>query len=99
MVKKNESQHADTVDRLDKVTSLFEIPKETVLDVPIIHMIGKKEISIENFDGIIEYGDKTIRLKTNDGILSIRGETLQAKSMTSEVIKIKGNIESISFDC
>lgn len=85
-------------DRLEKVTSLFEIPKESVIDVPIIHMIGIRDLSIENFLGIVEYGDRIIRLNTKDGILCIRGKDLQAKSMTAETIKIKGHIESITFN-
>ncbi|MGL4736746.1 MAG: YabP/YqfC family sporulation protein [Cellulosilyticaceae bacterium] len=98
MSRKTKKPQVGTQERLDKVTSLFDIPKETVIDVPIIHMIGMRDLSIENFLGIVEYGEQTIRLNTKDGILCICGKKLQAKSMTAETIKIKGCIESISFN-
>lgn len=75
----------------------FEIPKETVLDVPIISMIGNREIVIENFISIVQYEEEVIRLKTSCGELGILGKGLKAKSMDSEQIRIKGTIDCISY--
>ena len=75
----------------------FEIPKETLLDVPIISMIGNREIVIENFISIIQYEEEIIRLKTSCGELSILGKRLEAKSMDSEQIRIKGLIEGVNY--
>lgn len=75
----------------------FEIPKETVLDVPIISLVGDREIVIENFMNIIEYGNEVIRLKTQCGELILEGENLEARSMDSEQIQINGKIYGVSF--
>lgn len=75
----------------------FEIPKETVLDVPIISLVGNREIVIENFLNIIEYDDVVIRLKTQCGELAIGGKNLEAKSMDSEHIQINGLIQTVEF--
>lgn len=81
---------------LDMMES-FEIPKETVLDVPIISLVGNREIVIENFISIIEYGESAIRLKTQCGEFAIEGKNLEARSMDSEHIQIKGQIQTLSF--
>lgn len=75
----------------------FEIPKETLLDVPIISLLGNREIVIENFLSIIEYGDSVIRLKTQCGEVAIWGENLEARRMDSEHIQINGLIQSVNF--
>ena len=75
----------------------FEVPKETVLDVPIISLIGNREIVIENFISIVEYGNEVIRLKTQCGELILEGEDLEARSMDSEQIQINGKIHGLSF--
>lgn len=75
----------------------FEIPKETLLDVPIISLVGNREIVIENFMSIIEYGETVIRLKTQCGEFAIEGKNLEARSMDSEHIQIKGTIHTLSF--
>ena len=75
----------------------FEIPKETMLNVPLISLVGNREIVIENFLSIIEYGDSVIRLKTQCGELAIEGENLEARSMDSERIQINGLIQTVNF--
>ncbi|MHC1747605.1 MAG: sporulation protein YqfC [Cellulosilyticaceae bacterium] len=75
----------------------IDLPKEAAINMPIITLLGNKDVAIENFDGIIEYGPNLIRLNTNCGPLVIEGEKLEAKSMTSENIKIVGMIKSIAF--
>lgn len=82
---------------IEHIIENLEIPKETILNIPIISLIGNKDLVIENFNNILEYGEKVIRLNTKSGVLAIQGEKLEAKSMTNESIKIKGYIESISF--
>lgn len=81
----------------NKLSEGLDIPIEVLEDMPLIKMSGNKEISIENFVGLLEYTDQKIRLNTRCGILNIDGLNLLAKSMTSEQIIIKGNIHQVSF--
>lgn len=81
----------------EQISLALELPPEVVMDVPNITLIGKTEISIENFAGILEYTSEKIRLNTKVGVLSIEGKQLEAKSMTSEVITIHGIILCVAF--
>lgn len=94
MRKKNKNRKLPTIERL---TDVLEIPKETVLNIPIISLTGNRDLMVENFSNILEYSEERIRLNTKSGILAIEGKKLEARSMTNEVIKIRGYIESISF--
>lgn len=81
----------------EQMSQALELPEEAVNNVPVITMIGSKEIRVENFNGLVEYTEQRIRLNTTCGLLIIDGIHLIAKSMTAEVIVIRGNILSVSF--
>lgn len=78
-------------------TEALDIPKEVVMDLPVITLTGNKEINVENFNGLLEYTTQKIRLSTRVGILVIDGLQLQAKNMTAEKICIRGNILHLTF--
>lgn len=81
----------------EQFTNAFDIPKEVILDLPVITLTGNKEIAVENFNGLVEYTRQKIRLNTKSGILVIDGIELEAKNMTAERICIKGSILHITF--
>ncbi len=82
----------------ENISNLFELPKEIIMDLPKISLIGDMQISIENHKGIIEYTTEKIRINTKDGILIVIGEDLFLKSILTETIVIRGEIRSIEFD-
>ena len=81
----------------ERLTQALDIPREIIMDLPIITLTGNKEINIENFSSLLEYTKYKIRLNTRSGVLVIEGVELEAKNMTAEKICIKGNILHITF--
>ena len=81
----------------EKLTEILELPKEVVLNVPRMTMVGSGNLLIENYKGIIEYDDKRIRVNTGIGIIKILGARLVIKEITSEDIMIDGEIQSMEF--
>lgn len=81
----------------EQISLALELPQEVVMDMPNITLVGNTEISVENFAGLLEYTQSKIRLNTKVGPLTIEGEHLEAKSMTAEVITIRGQIKQILF--
>lgn len=73
------------------------MPKEILLDLPLITIVGSKEMSIENFKGIVEYTDDCIRVNTGAGVLKVQGRKLLLKQITSEIINISGVIKSVEL--
>lgn len=79
------------------VVNALELPKEVILNLPLISLIGKEELIIENYKGIIEYGDEVMRVNTGIGVLKIEGKELLLKQLTSECIVVTGKIKGILF--
>lgn len=79
------------------VVNALELPKEVMLNLPFISLTGKEELVIENYKGIIEYGDEVMRVSTAAGVLRIEGKGLLLKQLTSECIVVIGNIKGIMF--
>lgn len=80
-----------------KLTNMFDLPKEIVLNLPLISIIGKEEISIENYKGLVEYSEGHIRLNTSCGILKIEGRDLFIRKITTEYILVTGSITSLEY--
>lgn len=80
-----------------KVSDKLSLPKDIVLNMPIIKIIGDKEILIENHSGLLEYSLETIKLKSNLGDLILNGTGFEIKDINDENIFILGSIESLNF--
>ena len=81
----------------EKFTEVLELPKELILDLPKLTIVGNGDMMIENYKGIIEYGSARIRVNTGLGVVKITGIGLQIKEITSEDIILSGKIHSLEF--
>ncbi len=80
-----------------KIGAMMELPKEIMLNLPLISMIGNEEVMIENYKGIIEYTDERVRISTTAGIFRIEGKSLCLKQITSENIAVTGSIVKLEY--
>lgn len=81
----------------NKITESFDLPKDVVLNVPNIKIIGDSEITIENHKGILEYSKDLLRMNSISGVIKISGSNLQIKEINQDDICINGQIFSIEF--
>lgn len=79
------------------LAEILELPKDIILDIPKITMIGNLQIYIENHKGIIEYTNNRIRINTKSGALRIIGRNLLLKNIVLEEIVIVGEIQQVEF--
>lgn len=79
------------------ISEALELPKDITLDMPKIIMVGNVQLSITNHKGIIEYTQETLRVNSNIGVIKITGSNMKLKTILSEEIIVKGNIESIEI--
>ena len=80
-----------------RITDAAGMPKDVILGVPIISVIGQNEASIENYRGILEYTDKLIRIQTKLGKVHVTGRGLQIEHYNNDEMKITGHITIIEF--
>jgi len=79
------------------ISETFELPKDIVMDLPKISVIGNIQVIISNHKGIIEYSKETLRINTNIGVIKITGSDMYLKTILTEEIIIAGTIEKIEF--
>lgn len=79
------------------LAEILELPKDIILDLPKIIMIGNLQIYIENHKGILEYTGEKIRVNTKNGVLRIMGRNLMLKNIVTEEIIIVGEINQVEF--
>ena len=79
------------------VSSVLELPKEIVLNLPLITLVGNEDLCIENYKGLIEYTDEKVRISTNAGVVRIEGKGLWLKKIITENILLGGKITKIEL--
>ena len=79
------------------VTEALELPKEIMLNLPLISLVGREEVTIENYKGILEYGEETVRIGTAAGVLRLTGKDLCLKQLSAECMVVTGRIAELCF--
>lgn len=82
----------------EKLADTVDISKDQILGVPLVSMIGDREMTIENYVGILEYSDTVIRIKCKSIIVRIDGKNLELKTMTREFLYITGRFKCFSYE-
>ncbi len=81
----------------ERVVGSLELPRDIVLGMPKITVLGDREAFIENYKGIIEYDNTVVKLNTSLGMITLLGELLDIKTITDEDITISGKITKMEF--
>lgn len=82
----------------EKIADAVDISKDVMLGVPLVSMIGDREITIENYIGILEYNDTTIRIKCKALNVRLDGKNLELKTMTQSFLYITGRFKCFSYE-
>ena len=57
------------------MTDVLELPKDLVLNLPRITMVGNIQLTIENHRGVILYSDRRIRVAVSGASLLSKAKT------------------------
>ena len=79
----------------NKIAEASGLPKDVVMGQPVVTVLGRMELNIENYRGIIEYTDALIRVQTKAGQIRITGKNLSVDYYTNDDMKLTGRIEAI----
>lgn len=81
----------------EKFADAVDLSKEVLLNAVLISCIGDRELTLENYKGIIEYTDVCIRVRANPHNIKITGAGLELKNITRELLYITGRIHGVEF--
>jgi sporulation protein YqfC len=110
--KYKQESNKEIYDRIDKSKKLEKAERETYLEIlsnqlklpsdilagaPIITALGRNEVCVENYKGILEYNNCIIKILTKIGRVNIEGKNLMIQYFTNDEMKITGMIYSINY--
>ena len=81
----------------EKIAEMTDIPKDFMMNMPRVTILGNKEIYVDNYKGLLEYTQETIRLATTNKVIIIKGDGLMITRIVEEAVFIGGNIFSLEF--
>lgn len=81
----------------EKVAEISELPRDAVLGMPLLTVLGQSEFTLENYTGIIEYTDALLRIQVKGGRIRVTGKQFQVVYYANDEMKVKGCIHSIEY--
>lgn len=80
-----------------QVANFLDIPRDLMMDLPKVVLIGDVQVSIENHRGILVYTPETVRVDTTLGELEVTGFDLSLKNILPDEILVEGKIKTVAF--
>ena len=96
--QKNQSKLSKVKENVkSNLVESLELPMDIMYGAVIITAMGRNQILVENYKGIIEYAQEKIRLQTKTCQVTIQGKRLIVEYYTNEEMKITGYIQGIIY--
>lgn len=74
-----------------------DLPDEPIPGKPLVEIMDRSRVLIENHCGVCEYGGNLIRVKTKSGSICVCGSGLELARMTKGQLVITGQVESVQL--
>ncbi len=80
-----------------RAANFLDIPRDLMMDLPKVVLIGDLQVFIENHRGILVYTSEQVKVNTVLGELEITGSDLALRNILPDEIMVEGKIKSIAF--
>jgi sporulation protein YqfC len=80
------------------IANSLDLPRDVVLNIPKITIIGSNEITIENHKGIILFKDNHVKVNSNVGLISIFGNEFSILFIGGSTLTISGKFLSVVYE-
>lgn len=80
------------------IVESLELPRDILYGAAIVTAMGRGQVLIENYKGIIEYTKEKIRLQAKGCQITVQGKQLVVEYYTHEEMKVTGLIQGILYD-
>ena len=84
-------------DGLRQIILEQKLPAEAVLKDTLLTMVGCSELWLENYKGLVEYGESMILIQSGNTLIRVEGERLKISHYMEEHMMICGKICSITY--
>ncbi len=80
------------------ISDMFELPKDVVMDLPRMTLVGNIQVYLENHRGVIAYNENLVRIGVANGEIIIRGRNLSIENLAAAELLIKGSVEECRYE-
>lgn len=97
ITKSKKKEEAERKTFLESVSEHLKLPADILVGAPIVTAMGRNEVCIENYKGILEYNDKLIKILSKVGTIRIEGKNLNISYFTNDEMRITGMVSAITY--
>jgi sporulation protein YqfC len=76
----------------------LDLPRDVILNIPKIIILGDNEITIENHKGIIIFEESQIKINSNVGLISIYGSGFEILFIGGSTLTMSGKFLSVVYE-
>ncbi|MFL0267836.1 sporulation protein YqfC [Candidatus Clostridium radicumherbarum] len=80
------------------IAEKLDFPRDVVLDIPKITIIGDNEITIENHKGVVIFDEEKMKINSNAGLITIYGNSFKILFMGGSTLTISGKFKSMMYE-
>lgn len=81
----------------ERLSKALGMPGPVLPKVAMIQLMGNRECIVEGCQGILEYGNDSIKLNIGTVILTFRGEDLTLRALNDDGAVVEGIITDLNF--
>ncbi len=82
---------------LSDAAELFDLPIDLLSGLPHVELMGNRQFYMENHRGILSYSEEEIAVSANGVIVRVFGKKLELVSMSSDALRIRGEIARVEW--
>lgn len=82
---------------LSDAAELFDLPIDLLSGLPHVEVMGNRQFYMENHRGILSYSEEEIAVSANGVIVRVFGKKLELVSMSSDALRIRGEIARVEW--
>lgn len=82
----------------EEVADKLDLPREIVLDIPKLTIIGNKEITIENHKGILAFQESLIKVNSSLGVIELQGKDFEITFIGGNTLCLRGSFSNIVYE-
>jgi sporulation protein YqfC len=75
----------------------LSLPNESLQRLPRLAWIGTSQVYIENYEHMLVFSDRLLKLQTTLGELTVQGSQLRISGIHEDEILVEGKIFAVSY--
>lgn len=80
------------------IAEKLDLPRDVVVDIPKITIVGNNELTIENHKGVAVFDEDKMKINSNVGLITIYGHSFEILFMGGSTLTVRGKFKSMEYE-